>query len=477
VIRGSKILDLGKTLITHSLFSLFLDHHLEFSTVAFIMLSISNFLTTSTPDAVRMASPPPPFPTSSLLGTSFCFFLRFSAGAGRTEAQSPLLLSNNIDYMIQSPASEKEIIQEKTELIGIGRAQGRAVKTSFYAATGVGLGLGLPVGREYLLSARPDAKSLQDNLTTSGVSTRATVIENPSWGIYDVVSTFLENIIFVSPQAKLTLQSPQPLAAILPHVFTSPSISPIMRWGPNPPTPESTLPRDPRFNDTPVYHLPSPVLPPRSHKRALRRPSPRRPRTCTADVEIKSPIFEYHISHGTTPYDRHGWDQLERFNASRGTRKPFLPPPGSPPPLSPTWMECPDCFSSDCVCYEPDSPLGMFKFEEQDSRGSMLPWMSAPVHQMPYTRLPPSPKIQSKMSHSPRPENHHGQVNHYRSEVVRRRLLKPTFKEPWTSQAVGLTPTETLAHRRRLLVLEERCAKEQKKERQLSWLRTPRREK
>ncbi|KAJ7080999.1 hypothetical protein C8R44DRAFT_992355 [Mycena epipterygia] len=315
----------------------------------------------STLNAIWMASTPPPFPTNLFISTAFCFFLRDTSD-GRHTVQS-LVLSP--DRRVQSPIAprgptnvtkyQSSILISPVLQLGnnqslrrsarrdrvmskgyIRREQDAGVndagdieysksKSSFEGATGVGLGLGLPAGGEFVLNMYSTSSATNVASTSSEIPSRtaATV-----WGLSDAFSAFMDSAYAIAdPIASLPSSSPpdQSLTGILPHIFAQAALSPMMFWRPNPPTPETTCPRA-LFKCTPVYPLASPVLPAESMRRALRRPFPRRPRTCTAGVEVKSPIFEYHASSGTTPYDRHGWDQMASFNASRGAEKPFPHP-------------------------------------------------------------------------------------------------------------------------------------------------------
>ncbi|KAJ7034436.1 hypothetical protein C8F04DRAFT_1259941 [Mycena alexandri] len=372
-------------------------------------------------EAIWMASPPPPFPPSSFIDIMFLFLQDYSYGAGRTQYKSPTLCCTD-------PLNLKATFQ------------------------GIGLGLGLPVQREYTLSGYAASISVEE-CETSSIAT---------WGISDMFSSFVEAIFSVwSPPRSPESVTPD-LREILPHVFTSTVLSPIFFRRPDPPTPETTRPNSLRFEGIPVYTLPSPVLPLTSGKRARCRPSPRRPRTCAVGGEIKSPILEYHASTGTTPYDRHGWDVMESFNASRGGRKPFAPNQNA----CPLPVKCPDCRRVKCTC-----PYGTprVKQEHEDyGPAPKLPWMRHSVNTAPYTRLTPSPTLPSVIPRSPRPENHHWEINRYQSERVRRRLMTIEFREPWAPVAPGQvevvrTPEEEKAHRRRWLAREENVAKRERR--------------
>ncbi|KAJ7081006.1 hypothetical protein C8R44DRAFT_992361 [Mycena epipterygia] len=466
------------------------------------MLSASLSMSPSTLNAIWMASPPPPFPTSSFISTAFCFFLRCSSDARRTGLKSPALsedrriqspitprgatnVTKNQSGVLISPAlqlgsdqslrrsARRDRVKSQSYIRGeqdagvndVGDIEYSESKASFRGATGVGLGLGLPTGREFVLSMR--STSSATNVAGKSAETPSTTAA-ATWGLFDAFSAFMDSAYALSePCASPILPSSPPphqsLTGILPHVFAPTALSPMMFWRPNPPTPETTCPRSLRFKGTPVYHVPSPV-PAQSNKRARRRPLPRRPRTCTTGVEVKSPIFEYHASEGTTPYDRHGWDQMASFNASRGSKKPFPHPDHlhSSPVSSPVLddVHAADCPCTECLL-EPSPRIGLFRDEVRSA--PKLPWMRVPVHTAPYTALPSSPVVPSSISRSPRPENHHGKINRYRSEAVRRRLMKLVFVEPYVGDVVR-TPAAAMKRRTRLLVQEEECAVRERKQ-------------
>ncbi|KAJ7458603.1 hypothetical protein FB451DRAFT_1563952 [Mycena latifolia] len=243
----------------------------------------------------------------------------------------------------------------------------------FQAASSVGLGLGLPVQREYALSARSDAEDVP--LMSLPVASSPTPAA--TWGLVDALSAFLDTESPVLPSSPPPYES---LTDILPHVFASTALSPMLFWRPNPPSPETMCPPSLRVKGTHVYRIPCPVLPAETTKRARSRPTPRRPRTCTAHVEVKSPVFEYHPSHGTTPYARHGWDPAGSFNASRGARRPFRrPDPAVVPALY---------------------------FEYPVPTAARLALKRVAVHRAPYTPLPRSPALPSTDVGVPRAENH-----------------------------------------------------------------------
>ncbi|KAJ7089477.1 hypothetical protein C8R44DRAFT_818714 [Mycena epipterygia] len=220
-------------------------------------------------------------------------------------------------------------------------------------------------------------------MATTNVASKSESAETPgttaaaTWGLFDAFSALSEPC--ASPILPSSPPPHQSLTGILPRVFAPTALSPMMFWRPNPSTPETTCPRSLRFKGTPVYHVPSPVLPAQSNKRARRRPLPRRPRTCTIGVEVKSPIFEYHASEGTTPYDRHGWDQMASFNASRGSKKPFPHPDHlhSSPVPSPVLddVHAADCPCTECLL-EPSPRVGLFR--DEVGPAPRLPWVRAP---------------------------------------------------------------------------------------------------
>lgn len=319
--------------------------------------------------------------------------------------------------------------------------------------TGVGLGLGLSVPYGYAPSAGTERNDLVEGWTSPTPNTTP----EPKKGLLDGLLSFFDAIYDIFP-ASPSPPPPQSLTGILPHVFTDSALSPMMFWRPAPPTPESDWPRHLIPQGTPIYQRSSPILPAASGKRVHHRPSPRRPRPCSA-IDIKSPVFEYERSAGTTPYDRHGWDPIESFNASRrrGPGKParsatLAEPLEAVVELAPAAIECPDCDAVKCVCYSPMSVA------EADAPRLQLPWLCGPVHSAPYTRLPPSPALPSVIARSPRAENHHCQVNRYQSERVRRSLMRLSFRVPWAAGDVPLvrTPEEERERRRELLVREER---------------------
>ncbi|KAJ7752893.1 hypothetical protein B0H16DRAFT_1723358 [Mycena metata] len=443
-------------------------------------------------EAIWMVSPPPPFPTSSIIDIGLRSLQSYSYGAGRTQYNSPTLCCKD-PLGVKSPnpyhggpiGAMSSPVFSNAPVLPLDRDQGlhqgrpdcspaglrqndefsepRSVPnhTTFKAATGIGLALGLPVQREYTLSGCAASVSVEECET----STPAT------WGIADMFSSAIEAIYSVWSRPGSSQSATPNLREILPHVFTSTVLSPIFFRRPDPPTPETTRPNSLRFEGVPVYTLPSPVLPLTLGKRARRRPSPRRPRTCAVGVEIKSPILEYHSSTGTTPYDRHGWDIMESFNASRGGREPN---PNAASPIPQPVQRCPDCRRIECDC---NLPYGTPEVEQEhddsdDGPASKLPWMRHSVNTAPYTRLPPTPALPSVIPRSPRPENHHRKINRYQSERVRRSLLTIEFREPeWAPLGPGevmvvRTPEEEKVHRRRWLAREERIAK---RERQRWW--------
>ncbi|KAJ7458589.1 hypothetical protein FB451DRAFT_1273528 [Mycena latifolia] len=440
-------------------------------------------------NAVWLASPPPPFPTSSFISTAFCFFLRYSSGAGRTELQSPSLSyerrfqspiipnamektpnMNSPVFQLDSDQSLQRSMCERCVKSSVSTSSGgyqwrdvnRAEEPPFQAATGVGLGVGLPVQREYVLSARSDAEDVPPKSPVPASPTPAAMR-----GFFDALSAFLDTahgLEFLSTESPVLPSSPPPhesLTGILPHVFAPTTLSPMLFWCPNPPTPETTCPPSLRFRGTPVYRIPSPVLPTGTNKRARSRPTPRRPRTCTAHVEVKSPVFEYHPSSGTTRYARHGWDPAESFNASRGARRPFRRPDPALIPL--------------------DVPSLNFEYPEPTPARPMLPWKRVAVHRAPYTPLPRSPALPSTDLGIPRAENHFQQINRFKTEARRRALLRPLFIEPqWTASLQARdrvrTPEEVMESRSDWLAREEEAAVRGRRERRRWRFRPARKE-
>ncbi|KAJ7181216.1 hypothetical protein C8R46DRAFT_1320014 [Mycena filopes] len=425
------------------------------------MLSPSTSLTASM-NAIWMASPPPPFPTS-FLDTAVRTLEGYSSGAARTQVQSPLpCCEDPLDLKSPTPlAFGSSPIFPSAWSLAAGllstsvhsQASLHAVGTNSIvdpilqsASIGVGLGLGFGLS----VQCYPSVEACQSDET----STPAT------WGLTAIFSSLRDtfySLLSSTPRAELATPD---LTEILPHVFTSSALSPLMFGRPDPATPESTIPNSLKFDSVPVYTLPSPALPPSSNRRARCRPSPRRPRTCAAGGEIKSPILEYEISFGTTPTDRHGWNVVESFNASR-RKTPVVAAPASHPPspeLSPlpdSW--CEECRQDwdDCVCFQYGPP----RIHGQDAPRPQLPWMRKPVHAAPYTPLPPSPALPSVISRSPRPENHHCTVNRYQSERVRLRLAPIVWSEPWGPRIERGTAEEKQAERRQVLAREAKAAK------------------
>ncbi|KAF7367875.1 hypothetical protein MSAN_00852200 [Mycena sanguinolenta] len=460
------------------------------------MLSASNSLTAF--DAIWLASPPPPLPTSPFISSAGAVLHRYCYGISAADAEmSPVLRSGNSvkspitveddgdalkllsspDFsfasLLSSPVLQLGSDQrlEKTMYFASGRRHENVCDLDdiilpsgsvFRAETGVGLGLGLPLYYDSAPGMQSEATGSNDYVECRSTGEQATTVQpqTRTWGIFDALVSFFDNIYSGSPATPTSaIPSSQSLTAILPHVFASPTLSPMTFWRPTPPTPEPDCPRELRFQGTPIYELVSPQLPVESGKRARCRPSPRPPRFLSSTgVDIKSPVFEYSRSVGTTPYDRHGWNPIESFNASR-RRNPKKFSSSSVGTVSPEPVvelceidvECPDCYSvgSDCVCHSPISVA------EADT--PQLPWLCRPVHAAPYTRLPPSPVVPSVIPRSPRPENHHGQINHYRSEQVRRSLMRLEFKEPWAPDDLPVvrTPEEERERRRFLLEREE----------------------
>ncbi|KAJ6505348.1 hypothetical protein C8R45DRAFT_547848 [Mycena sanguinolenta] len=459
------------------------------------MLSASNSLTAF--DAIWLASPPPPFPTTSFLHSAGAVLDRYCYGSSATDAEmSPVLRSGSLvksPILVEddgnalkllsspvfcfSPVLRVDSVQslEKSMYFASQKRHTNVCDLEdiilpsgsvFRAETGVGLGLGLPLPDDYAPGARSEATDRNDTAECRSTGEQATTVQpsTGTWGIFDALVSFLDHMYPGSPATPMSPVPPPPqsLTGILPHVFTSPTLSPMTFWRPTPPTPEPDCPRELRFQGTPIYELVSPQLPIESGKRARCRPSPRRPRFLSScGVDIKSPVFEYSRSMGTTSFDRHGWDPIESFNASR-RRDPKKPSsPSSIGSMSTTdrsvverrdfGFECPDCYGvgSDCVCLSPISVAG--------ADAPQLPWLCRPVHAASYTRLPPSPVVPSVIPRSPHPENHHGQINRYRSERVRRSLMRLEFKEPWApgDLPVVRTPEEERERRRGLLVREE----------------------
>ncbi|KAJ7702768.1 hypothetical protein B0H17DRAFT_1042970 [Mycena rosella] len=439
---------------------------------------------TPTLNAIWMASPPPPFSTSSFISTAFCFFLRHSSGAGRTELQplplaadyfkSPVLLRGDTEAIqnrfalspvlpldsegslrwsthgdcIKSPADKSRQLYSETE--------GQAFQSPFH---GVGLGLGLAIPQEYVLSARFDSEA---TTTSVAVESPAVTSATPAaiWGLFEALAAFFDNVHALSTSTEssiLSSSSPayESLTGVLPHLFAPTVLSPMVFRRPNPPTPDPTCPRSLRFKGTPVYRLASPSLPAGTHARARHRPSPRRPRPCTTAVDVKSPVFEYHASTGTTPHDRHGWDPRESAAArARGAKRPSAPHrPASFP-------------ASDLPTLPPFA-------QRADPAPPALPWRRVAVHRAPYTPLPRSPLLPSDVPRSPRPENHFQQTNYFKSEAARRALLKPVFVEPGWVMALQTrdratrwrTPEQRMASRGRTLAREEAFAEKEREKR------------
>ncbi|KAJ7303671.1 hypothetical protein DFH08DRAFT_986296 [Mycena albidolilacea] len=434
------------------------------------MMSTFEFLTSAAFDTIWLASPPPPFPTSSFVGAACTFFGRYCSGSSHTEFQSPVFDG------AKSPILDHEAIEFSRASVmhlppvfpldcdqSLRRSNLNCYETCYdrkatssrgQAMTGAGLGLGLSVPYGYALSVGTERNDLVEGWTSPTPNT----IPEPKKGLLDGLLSFFDAIYDIFP-ASPSPPPPQSLTGILPHVFTDSALSPIMFWHPAPLTPESDWPRHLIPQGTPIYQRSSPILPAASGVRARHRPSPRRPRPCSSVIDLKSPVFEYERSAGTTPYDRHGWDPIESFNASR-RRGPSKPARSAKPAeplevvveLAPAAIECPDCDTVKCVCYSPMSVA------EADAPRLQLPWLRGPVLSAPYTRLPPSPALPSVIARSPRAENHHCQVNRYQSERVRRSLMRLSFGEPWAAGDVPLvrTPEEERERRRELLVREER---------------------
>ncbi|KAJ7473682.1 hypothetical protein B0H11DRAFT_2036868 [Mycena galericulata] len=405
------------------------------------MISVPSSLNPSTLNVILLASPPPPFPVSSFISSAFCFFLRNSSG-GRTALQSPLLSSDGTNTVLPRVTFQGGISERKS--------------TSSLGSPPV-----LPLGSEQSLlrsTQKNCVKSprLEELLQRSEENRNAVQSSTHATG---------SPIIHYPPPSR---RSP---TAIKSKVFSPTILSEMHLTKPCPPTPEIYWPGSPTQR-TPIYQPPSPVFPTDSDRRALRRPTPRRPRTFTAGVEVKSPVLEYHPSDGTTPYDRHGWDPMVSFNASRGSRKPFRTSHSHTAPASPVFA--PLCRCWDCLERAPwcaDNAVG--DAEEEDAPCPKLPWLREQVHTAPYTRLPCSPALPSCVPRSPRPENHHRQVNRYKSEVVRRKLMRLEFKEPrWAGGDVPIvrTPEEMMERRRRRLEREESVAET---ERRWRWRLTP----
>ncbi|KAJ7101511.1 hypothetical protein B0H15DRAFT_816330 [Mycena belliarum] len=451
---------------------------------------------TPTSNAIFMTSPPPPFPTSSAAFTSVLFS---SSGAGRPELQSLFIRSGlsqshllNHNTRIQSPLSKRNcsVFSPVPPLDGeqslpwstygncIQSSMSRvlpdmsdfdarspasmscvfpdmgelATRPPFQAASGVGLGLGLgiPVQREYVLSARPGSPSPGRTPPQSPVP--LSPAPAATWSMFEAFSAFFDGVYGASTESPMLSSSTPPLGSltgILPHIFAPTMLSPIIFWRPNPPTPEPTCPASLRFNGVPVYNIQSPVLSTETNKRALRRPAPRRPRSCTASVEVKSPVFEYHASSGTTPFARHGWDPAESFNASRGNRRPFRRP------------------SEDSIPARDNSPIR--------TPPPALPWTRVPVAQTPFIPLPPSPVLRSNIARTPERENNFHLINRFAIDARRRALLRPVFVEPRWSMALQIqdrkrAPEERKAIRAYRLGKEEKIAKKERRARRW-WVR------
>ncbi|KAJ7628732.1 hypothetical protein FB45DRAFT_1059440 [Roridomyces roridus] len=440
------------------------------------MLSASFSLSPSALQTALLASPPPPFSTSSsVVNSAFSFFLRHTAGGGvraptlnqkktvvtRFERQNTLNVKHPLPVLqldsdqsprwgmrkdcTQSPHCQIESGYEShVKFQGAFRDSldlGPQVQPFFQAATGVGLGLSIPIPREYVLSFRSDEEVVSETLPRSAASS-----------LFDALSAFFDDMHGLadveSPSVPPCSPPPQrqPPAVILPQL-----LSPVQTAAkPEPPTPEDAH-YERHFL---VYRHPDRPARPRPHPDAL----------IGGMGEDLSPVLAYQVSRGTTPPRRHGWDPVESFNAS--LRRPFRPPPNpyaTPPtpapetpvtPLVPsglTWSTWENMYPPSTKKYRP-------KHERPgNAPAPPLPWLRKCVKKAPYTRLPRSPVLPSCISHSPRPENHHGQVNRYKSEVVRRRLMRLEFREPlWFGGAAPvLTPEETTAKRRRRLAREE----------------------
>ncbi|KAJ7234509.1 hypothetical protein B0H12DRAFT_157268 [Mycena haematopus] len=314
------------------------------------MISASNSLTSSAFDAIWLASPPPPFPTTSFISSARAFLHRYCYGlSGSNSEQSPVL---RYDSGAKSPIILKDDVLKSASALVISFSpvlsldSPQSFEKMYYASQnrfatvyviedtvfpdesvfkgkiGVGLGLGLSLPYSHAAAVRSEASDQNDHMEgrTSAWQTTTVQPRTATWGIFDALVSFLDITYPGSPATQSSPASPQSLTGILPHIFTSPTLSPMTFWRPTPPTPEPECPRHLVFQGTPVYNVVSPQLPIESGKRARCRPSPRRPRLLSASssgVDVKSPVLEYSRSMGTTPYDRHGWDPIESFNVSR----------------------------------------------------------------------------------------------------------------------------------------------------------------
>ncbi|KAJ7874946.1 hypothetical protein B0H14DRAFT_2716788 [Mycena olivaceomarginata] len=387
------------------------------------MMSTSESLTSAAFDTIWLASPPPPFPTSSFVSTVCTFFDRYCSGSSRTELQSPVFDG------AKSPILDHEAIEFSPASVmylpsvfpldcdqSLRRSNLDCYETCYdwkatgsrgQAMTGVGLGLGLSVPYGYTPSAGTERNDLVEGWTSPTPNTTP----GPKKGLLDGLLSFFDAIYDIFPAS------------------------------PSPPPPQHLIPQS-----TPIYQRSSPILPAASGKRARHRPSPRRPRPCCSTIDIKSPVFEYERSAGTTPAS------TRRAGAAQLACAKLAEPLEAVVELAPAAIECPDCDAAKCVCYSPMSVA------EADAPRLQLSWLRGPVHSAPYTRLPPSPALPSVIARSPRAENHHCQVNRYQSERVRRSLMRLSFGEPWVAGDVPLvrTPEEERERRRELLVREER---------------------
>ncbi|KAJ6541240.1 hypothetical protein DFH09DRAFT_1089522 [Mycena vulgaris] len=438
-------------------------------------------------DAIWMASPPPPFPTSSFVSTALCFFFEHSPSAGRTELQSPSVpserlmtsplllgcdasaLEQNLYNFIRtvSPSSlhpiafalssgfqspvlslgsdqslqrspHRDCVQSPSDMnpYDIIENEFGTFPVSFQCAMGVGLGLGLglPLQREYVLSARTDASHpFQVAPKSSGAASSTPAV---AWGVLDALSAFLDTAHGLS----LAIGSPRP-----------PVLAPTTRLahGHPPPYLRADSPLANHFKGTPVYQLTSPVLPAFTNELARRGPAPRGPRTCTAHFEVKFPIFEYHASTGTMPHDRHGWDVGASFNASRGDKKPFHRP------ADPVRFPAQDAPAP--------APAAV------DHAPQTLPWLRATGQCAPYTPLPRSPVLPSDVPREPHRVNNYQQINRYKSDAIRRPFSKPTLPDARLAQSQS--ESQEKAERRGALVREEEIARKERRARRWGWFR------